>query len=172
MSVLLSGTTLTSQVSASDGDGSTPNNVVFYVLDSGKGSDKFRVNSTTGVVTVEIGAVLDREADASFNLRLLAFDRGDPPRSSSTTLSVSLVDVNDEGPVFADARKEVSVYENASVSQEVELMNASDSDTDPGLVYTWLLGDSQATTDRDVEVNISQVAVSENRDVEVNISQV
>ena len=89
MSVLLSGTILTSQVSASDGDGSAPNNVVFYVLDSGKGSDKFRVNSTTGVVTVGTGAVLDREADASFNLRLLAFDRGDPPRSSSTTLSVS-----------------------------------------------------------------------------------
>ena len=172
MSVLRSGATLTSQVSASDSDGSAPNNVVFYVLDSGKGSDKFRVNSTTGVVTVGTGAVLDREADASFNLRLLAFDRGDPPRSSSTTLSVSLVDVNDEGPVFADARKEVSVYENASVSQEVQLMDASDRDTDSGLVYTWLLGDSQATTDRDVEVNMSQVMVSENRDVEVNIRQV
>ena len=85
---------------------------------------------------------------------------------------MSLVDVNDEGPVFPNARKEVSVYENTSVSQEVELMNASDSDTDPGLVYTWLLGDSKAITDRDVEGNISQVAVSENRDVEVNISQV
>ena len=148
-------------VSASDGDGSAPNNVVFYVLDSGKGSDKFRVNSTTGIVTVGTGAVLDRETDDSFSLRVLAFDRGDPPRSSTATLSVFLLDVNDELPRFLDVRKEVDLYENATVGQRVELMDAFDNDTNPELVYTWVLNNSLASTDRDVEVDISRVAVSE-----------
>ena len=147
-------------MSASDGDGSAPNNLVFYVLDQGRGSDKFRVNSSTGLVSVGIGADLDRDTDEHFSLRVLALDRGDPPRSATATLSVHLLDVNDERPVFRQARKEWQVYENATVGQEVWLMEATDQDTDSDLLYTWVLGDSLATTDRDVPVDIDRVSVS------------
>nr|KAG5709455.1 hypothetical protein BaRGS_023137 [Batillaria attramentaria] len=141
---------------ATDDDASSPNNVVFFGLESG-GADNFRVNSTSGVVTVGPGAVLDRETDAGFNLIVLALDRGDPPRSSNATVSISLLDVNDKPPSFVSARKEVSIYENSSVSTSVWQMTAEDKDTDPLLVYSLLLNDSQAATDRDASVSMEVV---------------
>ena len=152
---------MTSTVSAVDGDGSAPNNVTFYVLDSGRGSDNFRVNSTTGLVSVGPGALLDRETHTGgFTLTVLALDRGDPPLSSTATLLVSLLDVNDEPPVFGEVRTDVSIYENASVSVDVALMNASDPDTDSVLEYTWLLKESQAYTDRGNPVSVTSISVS------------
>ncbi|XP_076446801.1 cadherin-23-like [Babylonia areolata] len=150
--------TVVGRVSANDGDRTSPNNVVFYVLDSGRGSDRFRVNSTTGIVTVGPGALLDREADDSFSLQLLALDRGDPPRSSTTTLSVSLLDVNDEKPFFGQERRAVHLREDVAVGHVVEVMNATDHDEDSSLLYSWELDESRATTDRDVRVNISRVS--------------
>ncbi|KAL8620285.1 hypothetical protein ACOMHN_042020 [Nucella lapillus] len=147
-------------VSAHDGDGTSPNNVVFYVLDSGRGSDKFRVNSSTGVVTVGPGALLDRETDHSFNLTMLALDRGDPPLSSTATLSVVLRDINDERPGFSQdgVGRVISVLEDVGVGRVLEVVNATDPDKDSALEYSWVLEQSWATTDRDVRVDISFVS--------------
>ena len=50
-------------VSATDADGNSPNNMVQYLLETGPGADKFQVNSTSGVISVGPGALLDRETD-------------------------------------------------------------------------------------------------------------
>lgn len=147
------------KLTASDNDTSAPNNIIFFVLDSG-GFDNFRVNSTSGLVTVGPGAKLDREKEDNFQLSVLVLDRGDPPRSSSATVSVFLLDINDEPPTFGAAQGEREVAENSTVGDTVLVMTATDPDTDHLLTYELLKNETQAFNDRLLHVNNKEVWVS------------
>ncbi|XP_025090923.1 cadherin-23-like [Pomacea canaliculata] len=144
------------KLTASDNDTSAPNNIIFFVLDSG-GFDNFRVNSTSGLVTVGPGAKLDREKEDNFQLSVLVLDRGDPPRSSSATVSVFLLDINDEPPMFGAAQGERKVAENSTVGDTVLVMTATDPDTDHLLTYELLKNETQAFNDRLLHVNNREV---------------
>ena len=63
-------------------------------------SSLFAVNSTTGVVTLVTGASLDYEGSPGFEFEILATasDQGIPPRMATTTLTISILDVNDHSP--------------------------------------------------------------------------
>ncbi|XP_054073022.1 protocadherin gamma-A4-like isoform X10 [Rissa tridactyla] len=61
------------------------------------------------VVTAE---VLDREAVSEYNVTVRASDGGSPPLWSSAVLSLRVLDVNDNAPVFAEARYSARVAEN------------------------------------------------------------
>ena len=94
----ISGTSVV-QVFATDGDSTPPSNTVLYRIDSGA-SDKFRINFNTGEITVELGAKLDRETKSSYTLNISATDRGATPRTGMCIVEITLLDVNDEPPVF------------------------------------------------------------------------
>ncbi|KAK1343400.1 hypothetical protein QTO34_016180 [Cnephaeus nilssonii] len=64
---------------------------------------------------------LDRELTPEYNVTITATDRGKPPLSSSTTITLHLTDVNDNAPVFQQSAYLVHVPENnppgASIAQ-------------------------------------------------------
>lgn len=62
---------------------------------------------------------LDRETRANYTLEIKAKDRGDPPRSSKTSVFIRLLDENDNSPVFAPKQYSASVAENASIGASV-----------------------------------------------------
>ncbi|XP_012501264.1 PREDICTED: protocadherin gamma-A7 isoform X6 [Propithecus coquereli] len=72
--------------------------------------------------------VLDREEERVHHLVLTASDGGDPPRSGTARIQVTVVDVNDHAPVFSLPQYQVTVPENVPVGTKLLTVNAIDLD--------------------------------------------
>ncbi|XP_039632254.1 protocadherin-10-like [Polypterus senegalus] len=55
---------------------------------------------------------LDRERQSSFNINIVAKDEGTPPLSNKKTISLNLLDVNDNAPSFSHSSYEIPIPEN------------------------------------------------------------
>ncbi|KAG5853169.1 hypothetical protein ANANG_G00070210, partial [Anguilla anguilla] len=71
---------------------------------------------------------LDREKQAVIQLVLTAVDGGKPPRSGTLQITVNVIDVNDNAPVFSKSLYKVRVNENVSVGTKIITLNATDLD--------------------------------------------
>ncbi|KAK2904214.1 protocadherin-11 X-linked isoform X1 [Channa argus] len=71
---------------------------------------------------------LDREQKDTFVMKIKVEDGGNPPKSSTAILQVTISDVNDNRPVFKDSEVEVSVPENAPMGTSVAQLHATDAD--------------------------------------------
>ncbi|XP_057588725.1 protocadherin gamma-A6 isoform X17 [Hippopotamus amphibius kiboko] len=71
---------------------------------------------------------LDREGEAIHRLVLTAMDGGDPVRSGVARILVTVLDANDNAPVFTQPVYRVSVPENLPVGTPVLSVNATDQD--------------------------------------------
>ncbi|KAM9741989.1 protocadherin-12 isoform 1-T1 [Menidia menidia] len=71
---------------------------------------------------------LDREKVSHYNITLVARDMGTPSLSSTERLTVSVLDVNDNSPVFSASVFTASIKENNFVGQEVLQVEAHDDD--------------------------------------------
>ncbi|XP_030344442.1 cadherin-23 isoform X1 [Strigops habroptila] len=114
------------QVAAIDLD-EGPNGQVTYRMQVGMPRMDFLINSTSGLVTST--TVLDRERIAEYYLRVVASDAGVPSKSSTSTLTVKVLDVNDENPTFFPAVYNVSLPENVARDFKVVRLNCTDADT-------------------------------------------
>ncbi|XP_040478253.1 protocadherin gamma-B6 isoform X11 [Ursus maritimus] len=74
---------------------------------------------------------LDRERTPEYNVTITATDRGKPPLSSSTTITLHITDVNDNAPVFHQASYMVHVAENNPPGASIAQVSASDPDLGP-----------------------------------------
>lgn len=80
---------------------------------------------------------LDYEVKAQHILTLLARDDGIPALSSSQTLTITVLDVNDESPVFKQDLYEALVKENQNPGEFVTRIEAVDRDS--GNLRIWKL---------------------------------
>ncbi|KAI6066661.1 cadherin-23 [Aix galericulata] len=103
-----------------------PNGRVTYRMQVGMPRMDFLINSTSGLVTST--AVLDRERIAEYYLRVVASDAGAPSKSSTSTLTVKVLDVNDESPTFFPAVYNVSLPEDVARDFKVVRLNCTDAD--------------------------------------------
>ncbi|XP_047209455.1 protocadherin alpha-5-like isoform X6 [Girardinichthys multiradiatus] len=71
---------------------------------------------------------LDREKQPVIKLVLTAVDGGKPPRSGTLQLTVNVIDVNDNTPVFSKSLYKVQIRENVSPGTFVVKLNATDLD--------------------------------------------
>ncbi|XP_064810550.1 protocadherin alpha-3-like isoform X20 [Oncorhynchus masou masou] len=78
--------------------------------------------------TLILQKALDREAIRSHRLLLTAIDGGKPPRSGDMRITVDVLDVNDNSPVFTKEVYSVTLNENAPLGTTVIQMNATDLD--------------------------------------------
>uniref|UniRef100_A0A672UII8 Cadherin domain-containing protein n=1 Tax=Strigops habroptila TaxID=2489341 RepID=A0A672UII8_STRHB len=89
----------------------------------------FRLRSSQGsyyrVVTV---GELDREKVSEYNVTVRAVDGGSPALESSALLSLRVLDVNDNAPVFAEARYSARLAENNAAGALVLTVRAWDAD--------------------------------------------
>nr|XP_025873661.1 protocadherin gamma-B6 isoform X7 [Vulpes vulpes] len=74
---------------------------------------------------------LDREHTPQYNVTITATDRGKPPLSSSTTITLHIGDVNDNAPVFHQASYVVHVAENNPPGASIAQVSATDPDLGP-----------------------------------------
>ena len=71
---------------------------------------------------------LDREKEHDLNFMLIAVDGGVPQRSGTANIHVTVLDANDNAPVFDRAVYKASLPENAAVDTIVVAVSASDED--------------------------------------------
>ncbi|XP_065749995.1 cadherin-23-like [Phocoena phocoena] len=102
------------------------NGLVSYRMPVGMPRMDFLINSSSGVVVTT--AELDRERIAEYQLRVVASDAGAPTKSSTSTLTIRVLDVNDETPTFYPATYNVSVSEDVPRESRVVWLNCTDND--------------------------------------------
>ncbi|KAM7042520.1 uncharacterized protein M8220_007689 [Acridotheres tristis] len=75
-----------------------------------------------------LAKALDREEAAFHELVLKAMDGGDPARTGTARIRVTVVDVNDNAPVFSQAEYTVRVPEDVPVGSVLVTVTATDAD--------------------------------------------
>ncbi|KAM6322680.1 protocadherin gamma-A12-like [Podargus strigoides] len=93
------------------------------------GGVPFRLRSSRGsYYSVETARELDREEVSEYNVTVRASDSGSPPLWSSAVVALRVLDVNDNAPVFAEARYSARVPENNAAGALVLTVRAWDAD--------------------------------------------
>ncbi|NXQ69788.1 CELR2 protein, partial [Quiscalus mexicanus] len=114
------------QVSATDRD-SGLNGRVFYTFQGGDDGDgDFIIESTSGIVRTL--RRLDRENVPLYSLQAFAVDKGVPARRTPVEIQVTVLDVNDNPPVFEQDEFDIFVEENSPIGLVVARITATDPD--------------------------------------------
>ncbi|CAB1333368.1 unnamed protein product [Coregonus sp. 'balchen'] len=129
------------QVVAEDVDQGQNGQVTYSIQSSGGMSGLFKIDPVTGSITT--AAIMDREIWTQTRLVVTATDRGNPRLAGSATLTVIIVDLNDNSPTIPLPR-EVRIPENTLIGTEITLVTGNDVDSSPALSYSLQLdGSSQ-----------------------------
>uniref|UniRef100_A0A8B9SKW7 Cadherin domain-containing protein n=1 Tax=Anas platyrhynchos TaxID=8839 RepID=A0A8B9SKW7_ANAPL len=93
------------------------------------GDVPFRLRSSVGsYYSVVTSRELDREEVSEYNVTVWASDGGSPSLRSSAVLALRVLDVNDNAPVFAEARYSARLPENNAEGALVLTVRAWDAD--------------------------------------------
>ncbi|XP_057205181.1 protocadherin beta-15-like isoform X16 [Triplophysa rosa] len=118
------------------------NGVQSYLIEK---NDNFIVsvkNKAGGGKNIELvlNKELDREQQKEVTLILTAVDGGTPPRSGTVAIHVTVLDANDNAPVFSQAVYKVSLPENSPVDTVVVTVSATDADEGQNGEVTYAFG--------------------------------
>ncbi|XP_070186866.1 neural-cadherin-like [Littorina saxatilis] len=84
-----------------------------------------------GVIRIKRPLDYDRKEGAFYKFTVVAKDRGTPPRSASSSVQVTVTNINDEAPEFTiPDGVEYRVLENAAVNHVITQIQATDKDGD------------------------------------------
>jgi VCBS repeat-containing protein len=128
--------TSVAQVAASDPD---PGQSLVYAIVSGNTGNTFQM-STSGLITVNNASMLDFENPVSFQLLVQVTDNGVPALASSTNITISVNDVN-ENPVVGEDQTFV-VAEHVAAGTQVGTVLADDPDNGQILNYSIVGGNT------------------------------
>ncbi|WAR00850.1 DS-like protein [Mya arenaria] len=115
---------------ATDADGNynnSGNNLVTFSILSGNSQNAFNIDQHTGVLSV--ASPLDRETVSTYALEVEASDHGHPRQATVFTLTIQVLDVNDNPPNFLKTTYEASVEENSIAGKLIVKVSATDADT-------------------------------------------
>ncbi|XP_078395822.1 protocadherin Fat 4 isoform X1 [Cetorhinus maximus] len=112
-------------ISATDGD-SGLNAKLRYSVVSGNRLGWFNISEESGLITS--AAPLDRETVSELTLNISARDQGLQPKTSYTTLSITISDVNDQAPTFPHPSYRYSIAENSPPGTQLDIFTALDKD--------------------------------------------
>lgn len=138
--------TRVTQVQAVDRDGTSPNNQVFYSIESADGVDpKFTIDRITGEIFTKVE--FDREEKQSYALLIRAVD-GAPsardtsgkPNSVTTKIRIIIGDKNDNSPYFDSSLYEAEVNEDEDNNHVLITVTAKDKDESSKLRYEIVKG--------------------------------
>ena len=101
---------------------------IIYTL-AGEASNLLTVDPKTGVL--KTNAVYDHELMVKFVCDVIATDQGSPSKSAITTITVNIVDVNDEAPIFSRAEYTFGTFENQPARTDIGSVLAMDADSAP-----------------------------------------
>ncbi|XP_024919194.1 protocadherin gamma-A4-like isoform X14 [Cynoglossus semilaevis] len=111
---------------------------------------------------------LDRELEPHLSLKLVAVDGGSPQRSGTVTIEITVLDVNDNTPVFNQSLYTTSVVENAAKGTYLTTVAASDADTGSNGIVTYTFSSVKGKSAEmfDIDSLTGKITVAENIDFE------
>nr|XP_057936456.1 protocadherin Fat 3a isoform X2 [Doryrhamphus excisus] len=117
---------LLTRIQAIDPDEAGPGRTVVYSLaDSAEGS--FSIDKSSGIIVLE--RILDREIQPSYQITVRASDQGLPtPLSSLINVTITVLDINDNPPVFERRDRLVTVPEDVGVGTKILTVYAASKD--------------------------------------------
>uniref|UniRef100_A0A4W5QK25 Cadherin domain-containing protein n=1 Tax=Hucho hucho TaxID=62062 RepID=A0A4W5QK25_9TELE len=128
------------------------NSIKTYYLSESK---YFTIEIQTGsdgskYVDLVINSNLDREEQAVHHLILTAADGGVPARSSTASIILRVLDINDNAPYFNQSIYAINVTENSPIGTLVMKLNATDLDegTNAEITYSYTLYTSEKTQEK------------------------
>ncbi|XP_045356821.1 cadherin-related family member 2 isoform X1 [Leopardus geoffroyi] len=130
------GTVVTNSIHAFDPDTGDGGRITYSLL-PGNGADVFEVDPDSGTVTVRNSELLDREKQAVYYLTLQATDGGS--LSTSTTLHIILLDVNDNPPVVTGSYNIFVQEEEGNVFVTIQAHDNDQPDTNNSHLHFSLL---------------------------------
>ncbi|KAF4105172.1 hypothetical protein G5714_014503 [Onychostoma macrolepis] len=74
---------------------------------------------------------VDREIATTYKLLLTAVDGGNPPRSGTLNITITILDINDNRPLFSRETYSATLQENSVIGTVVIRVNATDMDDGP-----------------------------------------
>ena len=123
-------------VNASDDDSSS-NAAITYSIIGGNGDGLFSIRSLSGAVFSL--RELDYESTERVDLIVAARDGGQPSLSTSTTVTIQITDVDDNGPLFDQNDYQVSLRENLVLGSTVIVVQANDPDSGVNAIVRYSL---------------------------------
>ncbi|KAM6952970.1 uncharacterized protein PEZ65_016746 [Lycodopsis pacificus] len=102
----------------------------------------------TNNVELVLDIKLDRETQHEIDLLLTALDGGSPQRSGTVMIHVTVLDANDNAPVFSQAVYEASLPENSPLDTVVVKVSATDADDGVNGDVTYDLGYVSVTDEK------------------------
>ena len=119
-------TELDLNVSATDNDIGS-NSIVTFSL-SGTSSDNFIIDSSTGQIT--LNASLDYESEKQLQFTIVTNDNGDPSLNDSESVTITVIDVNDNPPRLVLSPASITVNRSIPIGFTLTEINVTDDDTD------------------------------------------
>uniref|UniRef100_A0A8C5X3K6 FAT atypical cadherin 4 n=1 Tax=Malurus cyaneus samueli TaxID=2593467 RepID=A0A8C5X3K6_9PASS len=131
--------TYVTTVSATDPD-LGPNGTVKYSISAGDTS-RFQVHGQTGVITTKIA--LDREEKTAYQLQIVATDGGHLQSQNQAIVTITVLDTQDNPPVFSQGTYSFVVFENVALGYHVGTVYASTMDLNTNISYLITTGDQR-----------------------------
>ncbi|XP_032186304.1 protocadherin-11 X-linked isoform X2 [Mustela erminea] len=153
------GTKLT-KISATDAD-SGYNAEINYLLGVDAPSE-FSLDHHTGILTAV--RKLDREKQEKYSFTVLAKDNGMPPLITNATVSVTILDQNDNSPIFTHSEYNFYVPENLPRHGTVGLITVTDPDYGENSVVTLSILDMNGDFTIDPQTGVIQPNISFDRE--------
>lgn len=119
-------------IQAIDGDSGENARLEYRIIDTTPGFP-FIINNSTGWITVS--DALDRETVDFYTFGVEASDHGVPVMSSSASVSITVLDVNDNVPTFTEKVYSLKINEDAIVGTSVLTVTAIDRDVNSVVTY-------------------------------------
>ncbi|TSN95695.1 Protocadherin Fat 1 [Bagarius yarrelli] len=130
------------QLKATDLDTGTNGELVYSLLDSADRT--FSIDEHSGVL--RLATALNRELHPSYTLRARAMDRGWPrPLSAVCSVTVSVLDLNDDPPVFQRRDYAAIIPEDIATGTQVLSVYAANRDAEAQITYTIVEGNERGT---------------------------
>ncbi|XP_005928091.1 protocadherin Fat 3 isoform X2 [Haplochromis burtoni] len=156
---------LLTRLQANDPDEGLNRTVLYSLVDSVNGF--FSIDPVTGVVVLEKS--LDRESQDSYRVRVEATDRAGQQGalSSQVYLTILVLDVNDNAPVFQRRDYAVTVPEDVAVGTEVVRVLATSADIGPNAEITYNIRSGNELGKFTIDRKWGSISVADDLDFEV-----
>lgn len=115
-------------LTATDADMSGAFGAIRYSLEPASSVFALDVSQSNQQVNLRLLTTLDRETTASYNLRLIATDGGDPPKNGTLPIRVLVEDFNDNNPRFTQRVYTANFSETEGAGYEIVKVHATDRD--------------------------------------------
>uniref|UniRef100_A0A671U727 Protocadherin beta-16-like n=1 Tax=Sparus aurata TaxID=8175 RepID=A0A671U727_SPAAU len=111
---------------------------------------------------------LDRELHPHLSLKLIAVDGGTPQRSGTVNIEITVLDANDNPPVFNQSLYTATVTENAPIGTYITTVNASDADSGSNGLVTYTFSNLKGKSGEKFEIDSvsGKITVADNIDFE------